>query len=81
MITSIPPLRPVLLSMFLLLSVLLGADRTPTQASTVYHGNIQSHIYHRQGCRYFDCKACSAVFKTREEAEKSGFRPCKVCNP
>lgn len=75
-----PLVRPLLLSLCLALGVMLAADVAPAQAP-VYHGNVQSHIYHRQSCRYFDCKACTAVFKSREEAEKLGYRPCKVCKP
>lgn len=46
-----------------------------------YHGNVQSHIFHRQGCTYYACKACTAVFTTRKAALDAGFRPCKVCKP
>jgi len=67
--------------MALLLGTLFQADPTPAQPQAIYHGNVQSHIYHREGCRYFDCKACTAAFKTKIEAEKSGYRPCKVCRP
>ena len=80
MLTHFPLARPFLLSLLLALCATLAADVAPAQAP-VYHGNVQSHIYHRQSCRYFDCKACTAVFKSREEAEKSGYRPCKVCKP
>ena len=51
------------------------------QAATVYHGNTQTHIFHAPSCRYYSCKKCTAVFPSREAAVKSGFRPCKVCNP
>jgi len=47
----------------------------------VYHGNVSSHIFHRPGCRYYTCGACSAVFSSREAAIKAGYRPCKVCKP
>lgn len=63
-----------------LLAVILGGVAVAAQG-LVYHGNVQSHIFHGPGCRYYDCKACSAVFESREAAIKAGYRPCKVCNP
>jgi methylphosphotriester-DNA--protein-cysteine methyltransferase len=80
-----PMIRRAVLHALLPLVILAGAlivpDKAPAQQQGVYHGNVQSHIYHRQSCRFFDCKACTAVFKSREEAEKSGYRPCRVCKP
>jgi len=69
------------LPLALMLGVLLVAGTISAQPQAIYHGNVQSHIYHRQSCRFFDCKACTAAFKTKEEAERSGYRPCKVCKP
>lgn len=51
------------------------------QQAEVYHGNMKSHVFHRPGCRHYDCKNCTAVFKTREEAIKAGYRPCGICRP
>jgi len=80
-----PMIRRAALHALLPLVILAGAlivpNNAPAQQQGVYHGNAQSHIYHRQSCRFFDCKACTVVFKSREEAEKSGYRPCKVCKP
>lgn len=50
-------------------------------SAPAYHGNTKSKRFHRSGCRYFYCKHCTAVFKTREEAIKAGYIPCKVCKP
>lgn len=52
-----------------------------SDASIVYRGNTQSHIFHRSSCRHFGCKNCTRVFSSREEAINAGYRPCKVCNP
>jgi len=46
-----------------------------------YHGNTKSKKFHSSGCRYYYCKHCTAVFKTREEAIKASYVPCKVCRP
>lgn len=48
---------------------------------TVFHGNVKSRKFHRPLCRYYDCKNCTAVFKTREQAIQAGYVPCKVCKP
>ena len=49
--------------------------------SMVYHGNSKSHIFHKPGCRYYNCKKCTVEFTTREDAISAGYRPCKVCKP
>jgi len=46
-----------------------------------YHGNVKSQIFHRPGCRWYNCKNCVAVFETKQSAIKAGYRPCKVCKP
>ncbi|MHC1743950.1 MAG: thermonuclease family protein [Syntrophobacteraceae bacterium] len=67
-------------------SAMESPPTTPTkvasgQTSVVYHGNRSSHIFHRPGCRYYDCGNCTAEFKSREEAIAAGYRQCKVCKP
>jgi methylphosphotriester-DNA--protein-cysteine methyltransferase len=62
------------------LAVLLATGLAVAQGN-VFHGNVKSQIFHRQGCRYFDCAACSATFTSREAAIAAGYHPCKVCNP
>lgn len=47
----------------------------------IYHGNIKSHIFHHSRCRYYNCKHCTAIFYSREEARRAGYRACKICNP
>ncbi|MBG3877995.1 hypothetical protein FVW20_13500 [Desulfovibrio oxamicus] len=78
----------VLLTLLLALSptlvltvAVLSAQPTQAAQNAVYHGNVQSHIFHRQGCTYYACKACTAAFATRKAALDAGFRPCKVCKP
>lgn len=68
---------PVVVALFLSFSaaVMLGESR----AAYVVHGNYKSRIYHNSGCRYFNCKACTVVFRSAEEARSAGYRPCKVC--
>lgn len=47
----------------------------------VYHGNIMSKVFHLPGCAYYDCDNCSAIFNSREEAVRAGYKPCKKCDP
>lgn len=63
-------------------STTIHAAASPQQkAVTVYHGNSKSYIFHGSGCRYFYCKNCTRVFKSRSAAISAGFRPCKICKP
>jgi endonuclease YncB( thermonuclease family) len=60
-------------------------EMTPKDTSSsqsgekVYHGNTSSMVFHQPSCKYYNCKNCNAVFKTREEATKAGYRPCGLC--
>lgn len=47
----------------------------------VYHGNTSSHAFHQPGCNAYNCKHCTAVFKTKEEAIVAGYEPCGKCKP
>jgi deoxyribonuclease-1 len=51
----------------------------PSQDNGVYHGNKKSKVFHAPGCRDYDCKNCTDVFKSQEEALKAGYRPHKQC--
>ncbi len=46
-----------------------------------FRGNPAEHIFHKSSCRFYSGKNNTASFKTREEAVKAGFRPCKICKP
>ncbi|MCG8341853.1 MAG: Ada metal-binding domain-containing protein [Chlorobiales bacterium] len=50
-------------------------------SATVYHGNTKSKVFHRPGCRYYNCSKCTAKFSGRQRAVEEGYRPCKVCKP
>ncbi len=48
----------------------------PSSVSGVtYHGNRNSKVYHAPGCRYYTCKNCTVILKSKEEAAQRGFRP------
>jgi len=46
-----------------------------------FHGNTSSHKFHRPGCKDYDCKSCTQIFKKREEALSAGYTPCGICKP
>ncbi len=49
----------------------------------VLFGSRKSNKFHRPACQYVQrIKAGNLVgFRSREEAIRAGFIPCKVCNP
>ena len=47
----------------------------------VYHGNVKSKKFHRPSCRYYNCKNCTAIFHSREDAIRAGYMPCGLCRP
>ena len=44
-------------------------------SSVTYHGSRNSKVYHAPGCRYYTCKNCTVMLKSKEEAAQKGFRP------
>jgi len=57
-----------------------GKDEVPAKTA-IYHGNTKSHKFHRPGCRYYNCRNCTRVFKSRGEAVAAGYEPCGICKP
>lgn len=49
------------------------------EARGPFHGNVQSHLYHRPGCPNYNCKHCEETFLTVESAEEAGYRPAGDC--
>lgn len=80
-------LRLVTVAVFWLILVAIGSpglstsegNHQPQAQAIEVHGNVKSRIYHLPGCRYYDCKNCTAVFPTREAAEAAGYRMGKGC--
>jgi len=48
-----------------------------------YVASNRSDVYHSHSCRWVQKISAENLigFKSRDEAEKSGRRPCKVCKP
>lgn len=55
--------------------------RNKQKSVGVYHGNARSHVFHRPGCKYYNCENCTMIFSDRESAIQAGFRPCGACKP
>ncbi len=47
--------------------------------SIEYHGNAKSKSLHKPDCRYYNCKSCTVIFSTINEAEAAGFQRCRIC--
>lgn len=48
-------------------------------AASEYHGNPTTKVYHNSGCKHYNCKKCTVVFKSAKAAQKAGYRPCGIC--
>ena len=63
------------------------APRSKTKADSaeglavVYHGNVNSRVFHRPSCPSYDCRNCTRILNSREEALVAGFKPCRICRP
>ena len=51
----------------------------PPPAAGPLHGNVKSHVVHAPGCKEYDCRNCTALFSTVDQAVKAGYRPHKDC--
>lgn len=57
----------------------LSAQTSATSGQ--YIGNKNSHKFHLPTCRHLPDEKNRIYFKTKDEAIKAGYTPCKVCNP
>lgn len=53
----------------------------PPERSVVYHGNVSSKVFHKPDCQHYNCKNCTAIFTSRDEAIAAGYKSCGMCNP
>lgn len=47
----------------------------------VFRGNTRTLNYHRQNCKYYDCKHCTMAFSSSIDALLAGYHPCAICKP
>lgn len=57
------------------------SGKSGQSVSGPYSGNTESHVFHRPGCKNYECKNCGASFSSREAAIAAGYRPCGICKP
>ncbi len=59
------------------------ASRAKTSSSLngPLHGNTKSKIFHLPSCKSYNCKSCTAVFNSTQEALQAGYHPCTRCQP
>ncbi len=51
----------------------------PIHHHAVLHGNVMSKVYHARDCDYYNSKGAKTSFASAREAERAGFRACKIC--
>lgn len=67
--------------------ILSNSNKFPTvnAASTTYKyvGNKKTKVFHKINCRYVKKikKTNKVFFKTKKQAQKAGYKACKVCKP
>ncbi|MBO4710292.1 Ada metal-binding domain-containing protein [bacterium] len=44
------------------------------------HCNPDTKTCHKSDCRYYNCKGCTKVFASEEEALENGYKFCQVCS-
>ena len=55
--------------------------QTQKTEGNLYHGNRRSNVFHQPSCKDFNCKNCTVLFQSRDEAINAGYRPCGGCRP
>jgi len=45
----------------------------------IYHGNQRSHVFHGSGCKDYNCKNCTVMLGSVNEAVGAGFRAHREC--
>ncbi|NTU72725.1 thermonuclease family protein [Candidatus Roizmanbacteria bacterium] len=48
-------------------------------SSAVYHGNRRSQVFHGPSCKDYNCKNCTVVLGSIQEAVRSGYRAHREC--
>ena len=65
----------------LLAAVLVCASVTfaSETASVTVKGNKKSKVYHTAACKHYNAKGSTEEFKSKAEAVKAGYKPCRKC--
>jgi hypothetical protein len=52
---------------------------TPLAAGVTFHGNTSSHVFHHPSCKNYNCRRCTVLFASLNEAEAAGYKPAGDC--
>ncbi len=56
-----------------------GKKKAGNAGTGIYRGSHNSKTLHQTGCRYYDSKKLTRVFRDLPEALAAGYRACKIC--
>lgn len=56
-----------------------GVTASVVSGTGIYHGNRRSQVFHGSSCRDYNCKNCTVMFGSVNEAENAGYRAHKEC--
>lgn len=63
------------------ISVTSSRQSSSSRSETIYRGNVSSRKFHRPECPSYNCKQCTTIFRSRDEAINAGYKPCQKCKP
>jgi len=52
---------------------------TSSTSKVVYHGNTLSNVFHEPSCKDYNCKNCTVVLGSVNEAISAGYRGHRQC--
>jgi hypothetical protein len=61
-------------------SGLPGSARASSEIDRLF-GNINSKVLHKESCNNYNPSTCTALFPSKQAAEKAGYKLCKQCKP
>jgi len=56
-----------------------GVTASVASGTGIYHGNRRSHVFHGSSCRDYNCKNCTVMLESIQEAENAGFHRHRAC--
>lgn len=56
-----------------------GAATKTGGGSIIYHGNTRSQVFHGPSCKDYNCKNCTVVLGSVQEAVRAGYRAHREC--
>lgn len=56
-----------------------GTGGSSSTSTIVYHGNTRSHVFHGPSCNDYNCKNCTVVLGSVNEAVGGGYRGHRDC--